>query len=157
MTIAALHKALIDAMLERHGKFRPLGDVAAVTQFRLTLRKQRFGGRRFVYRVTVSTGNVIPRVLRGMDICPVETIRMAAKASVERLFRTKLSEGNDGGLSSMRLNVRLRWTMAALATRVGRFFFSNGNTLEMRILVELEPHVGMAGFAGIAAHVSIFL
>jgi hypothetical protein len=156
MAITALHKSLVDAVLERHGEFRPLRDMAAVTQLGLALRQQKFRGCGLVDRVTVSTGNAIQRVWRRTNVRPVEAIRMTTKTGVQRRLRTKLSEGDDGRLSSMRLNVCLGRPMTALAAGVGRFFFADRNTLEMRILVELEPYVGVAGFTGIAADVTIF-
>jgi hypothetical protein len=81
---------------------------------------------------------------------------MTTKTGVQRRLRTKLSKGNDGRLSSMRLNVCLGRPMATFAAGVGRLFFADRNTLEMWILVELEPYVGVAGFTGITADVSIF-
>jgi hypothetical protein len=56
----------------------------------------------------------------------------------------------------MSLNVRLSGAMATFATRVGGFFFADSNALEMGIFVELKPYVGVTGFTGIAAHISVF-
>jgi hypothetical protein len=81
---------------------------------------------------------------------------MTTKTGVQRRLRTKLSKSNDGCLSAVRLNVRLGRPMTAFAAGVGRLFFADRNTLEMRILVELEPYVCVTGFTGIAADVSIF-
>ena len=81
---------------------------------------------------------------------------MTTKAGIQSRLRTKLSKSNDSRLSAMRLNVCLGRPMATLAAGVGRFFFPNRDTFEMRVLVELEPYVGVAGFTGIAADVSIF-
>ncbi|HEY1948912.1 MAG TPA: hypothetical protein VGG97_18030 [Bryobacteraceae bacterium] len=156
MAIAALHKPLVDAVLEGHGEFRPLSDMAAVTQLGLTLRQQKFRRCGLVYRVTVRAGDVIQGVRRGTNVRPVEAVRMTTKTGIQSRLRTKLSKSNDSRLSAMRLNVCLGRPMTTLTTGVGRFFFSDRNTLEMRIFVELEPYVGVAGFTGIAADVSIF-
>jgi hypothetical protein len=157
MAITALHKSLVDTVLEGHGEFRPLRNMAAVTQLGLALRQEKFRRCGLVYRVTVSARNAIQRMWRRTNVSPDEAIRVTTKTGVQRRLRTKLSEGDDGRLSSMRLNVRLCRPMATFAAGVGWFFFADRNTLEMRILVELEPYVGVAGFTGIAADVAAFL
>ena len=82
---------------------------------------------------------------------------MTAEARVERLLGTQLGKCDDGCLSSVRLHMRLRRPVAPLAACVGRFFFADRNALEVGVLVELKPYVGMARFAGITADVSALL
>jgi hypothetical protein len=45
--------------------------------------------------------------------------------------------------------------MATLATGVLGSFFTGGNTGEMRILVELQPYIGMAGLTGSTSNVVV--
>jgi hypothetical protein len=56
----------------------------------------------------------------------------------------------------MSLYVRPSRAVAAFATRVLGSFVPGGDTPEMRILVEFQPHIGMAGFARRAPDVIVF-
>ncbi len=51
----------------------------------------------------------------------------------------------------MSFHVGFAWTMAAFAAGVFGFFFFVCDALEMSILIEAQPNVGVAGFANRAA------
>jgi len=97
--------------------------------------------------MALGAGNAILGMRRVANICPGQALGMAAEAGIENLLRRQCREGNDGCFASMRSNVQFAWAVAAFAPGIGRFFLSGGNALEMRVFVEPEPHVGVAGFA----------
>lgn len=55
----------------------------------------------------------------------------------------------------MRLNMPAPRAMAALAACIFGLRRANRDAPEVRILVEIAPHIGMACFANHAAHVSL--
>ena len=62
MTIAASHESFVNAMLEWHREVGAHVSMTPVTQLRLGLRQQKFGRRRFVYRMALRAYHVIQRV-----------------------------------------------------------------------------------------------
>jgi hypothetical protein len=56
----------------------------------------------------------------------------------------------------MRLDVRFPGPVASFTASIGWIFLTTGNTLEMRVLVKLEPNVRMTSLAGDTAYVSAF-
>ena len=52
-------------------------------------------------------------------------------------------------------DVQLPGTVTAFAAGIGRSFFSGSNALEMRVFVEPEPDIGVAGLADHASDVSV--
>src|SRR5437667_3010144 len=80
---------------------------------------------------------------------------MAGEAGFEDLRRAHERKcAGDGGLAAAGLHMSFGGTMAAFAAGALGRQVSSGDALIMRVLVEVEPHVGVAGFAGLAAHVS---
>src|SRR6185437_16188475 len=80
---------------------------------------------------------------------------MAAEASIENLFRRQRGERNDGRFTAMRRDMSLAWTVATLASGVGRLFLSRSNALEMGVLVEREPDVRMASLTDHASNETV--
>ena len=80
---------------------------------------------------------------------------MAGEAGFEDLRRAHERKcAGDGGLASAGLDVSFGGTMAPFAAGALGRQVSSGDALVVRILVEVEPHVGVAGLAGLAAHVA---
>jgi len=88
-----------------------------------------------------------------MDVGTAQRIRVAAQTSINRLFRCQLRKRNNGCFASMRLHMRRRRPVTSLAARILRLLLTAGNASEMRILVELRPDIGMAGFANHAPRI----
>ncbi len=147
VAIGASHKSRIHRMLEGHREVGADIRVAPIAEFRLYLCQQELGSRGFMYRVTLSTNNVVLSVRRVADICADEAVGMAPQAGIENLFRGQLRKGNDGCFAPVRRDVQLARAVAALAAGVCGLFLSRSNAFEMRVLVEREPDVWVAGFA----------
>lgn len=146
VAIAASHEPFVDAMLEGHVELRANIGVAAVTKLRLAFGQQKFGRRCLVYGVTLSAANVVERVDRAMDVRAGETFGMAAQTGLRCLLRRQQRECANGGLAAMGLDMGFAGTMAAFTAGVFGFFFFAGDALEVGILVEAGPNVGVAGF-----------
>jgi hypothetical protein len=76
---------------------------------------------------------------------------MAPQTGIHGLFRREFRERDDARFSAMGLDVRAAGTVTAFAPRIGGLFKTARNALKMRILVEQEPDVGVAGLANGAA------
>lgn len=155
MAVGALHEARIHGVFKRHRKIGANVGVASVAEFRLGLGQEEFGRLRFVNRMALCAGDVIQRMGRMADICARKRIGVTAQACIQYLLRRELREGNNGRLASVRGNMRLTGSMATFASGIGRRFFSGSNALEMRVFVEPEPDIGVAGLAYHASDVSV--
>jgi hypothetical protein len=151
VAIGAHHNALVDAVLKGHGELGSNVGVTAVTHLGLCAGQQKFCGRGFVNRVAAGANHAIFGVRRVADVRPCQRFAVTAQAIVQNLFRLQLRKGNDGGLSAARFNVRTSGTVAALAPSVLGGLLTGGDALEMRILVELQPDVGMAGLTSVTS------
>lgn len=81
---------------------------------------------------------------------------MAAQTRIENLFRRQQRERLDRRLSAMGLHVSPSRAVATFAARILGSFFRRSDAPEMGILVEFQPHIGMAGFTRRASHVIVF-
>src|SRR5437870_1658814 len=84
-------------------------------------------------------------------------IHMAVEAGLfvgERLLHQGEGMGNCR-LTAARRDVRLAGTVAAFAARAFRRFFTGRDALVVRILIEVEPDVGMTRTTGVTSDVSI--
>jgi hypothetical protein len=88
------------------------------------------------------------------DVGAAQRFGVAAEAVVQDLFGFQLGKGHNSGFSTARFYVGLARAVAALASGALGRFFSGGDALVMRVLVEVRPNIGMAGPAHVAAHES---
>src|ERR1019366_1584800 len=87
-----------------------------------------------------------------LNVRPRQIARMAPQARVQHLLRIHQRKcPRDGGLPAVRFQVLLGRTVTTFAARLLRGLFARRDALVMRILVEVHPHVGMAGFTGVTA------
>lgn len=78
---------------------------------------------------------------------------MASQTRIDSLFRSQGEEGDDGGLSAMRGHMFSGWPVATFAAGILRRLFPAGYAPEVRILIKLEPDVGVTGLANHASHI----
>lgn len=81
---------------------------------------------------------------------------MTTQTRVENLFGRELRKGLDSRFATMRLHVGPSRAVAAFAPGVLGSFLTRSDAPEMRILVEFQPHIGMAGFTRCAPDVIVF-
>lgn len=78
---------------------------------------------------------------------------MAGQAGVERLSRRHQGErARNGGFASAGCDVITARAMAAFASGLILRFLAGGDGLEVWVFIEVEPDIGVAGFADLAAH-----
>ena len=152
VAIAAVNNAFVNPMLEGHGELGANIGVALVAQLRLHFRQQKFrsGGR--VDRVAAGAHNIVLGVGRSADVGAGECLGVAAQAVVLDLLGLELGEGDDAGLSAVGFDVGVAGAVAAFASRVLGRLFAGGDALEVRVLIEFRPDVGMACLARLAAY-----
>lgn len=102
--------------------------------------------------MATGTGHAVQRVTGASNVGARDALAMAGQAVVQNLVRSELRESDDGGLGR-RFDVRPTGTMAAFATSPLRRLLRQRDALEVRVLVEARPDIGMTGFADIAADV----
>jgi hypothetical protein len=149
MTVRAFHESLVDAMFKRHGELRANVGVTAVTELWLGLCQKELWCCRFMNRMAARTRNVI------QSVCAIEARSVAPKTGGYRLLGRQLGEGNDRSFASVRFDVIAPRPMATFATRIDGLFLTAGNTFEVRILIEVQPDVGMTRLANGASDVCI--
>lgn len=152
VAIRALHRALIHPMLRRHRKLTPHRGMALITKLRLLLRQQKLRRRRLMHRVAVRTDHIRPRMRRLPDSRPRNVLRMATQAGPQNLIRRELRERLNCRLPALRGHMVPTRSVATLTARIFRRFFAGSNRLEMRVLVEVQPHIRVARPAGRASH-----
>lgn len=103
--------------------------------------------------VALSACNVVESVRRVANVCARKTVRMALQAGIKRLFSCQRVERNNGCLTAVSLHMRASRSVTTLAARVGLLLFAARNAFKMRILVKLEPDIGMTCLAHCAAGV----
>ena len=103
-------------------------------------------------RVAIGADYVVKGVLGSANVRSADGLGMAAQAIVENFLGREFRKSDDAGFAPARLNVRLAGTMAALAAGALGRFFSGSDALEVRVLVEISPDVGMASAADVAAY-----
>jgi len=155
MTVSALHHPLVDTMFHRHGELWANVRVASVAEIRLSFRQQELRHGRFVNGVAGVAGYFGLSVRTAPDVATRQVLGMAGQAVVEHLPRIHQAEGTDGRLPAARLKVFLPGTVATLTARLLGRKIAGGNALVMWVPIEIQPHVGMAGLAGLAADVTI--
>lgn len=130
--------------------------MAPVTQLGLGLRKQGMRRGRFVDRMATCARDAFKRVCGMAYVCSRQGRRMTTQTRIEDLFRLQLGKGVDGRFASVSFYVCPSRAVAAFATGVLGGLLPTSDASEMRILVEFQPYIGMAGFTGRAADVIIF-
>ena len=155
VAIGALHESLVHAVPRGHFELCPDIRMATVAQIGLFLRQQKLGSGGMVHRVATGARYVVQGVLAPPDIGLVEIACVARQAGFhDRLGLHQGKGSRDGGLTAARRHVCRARTVAPLATRPLGSFLAGRDALVVRVLVEVEPHVGMARLAYIAAHVA---
>jgi len=102
-----------------------------------------------------SAGDIGERVLRASYVDLLKIARMAGEAGFQHAsLRHQGKRIRNGGLAAMRGHVRFARPVAAFTTCAARRQIAGRHTFEMRVLIKVQPDVGVAGFAGVAAHVS---
>src|SRR5213076_1145340 len=144
--------SLVDAVLRWHRKLRALGGVTGVAQLVLFLREQVFRRGRMVDRVTARAGDIVERVLRAADIRAAEILRVTSQARLQRLLLRHQREcARNARLAAARFHVLLRRSVAPFTPGALRRFLAGSETLEMRVLIEVQPDIGVTGLARVAA------
>jgi len=157
VTIRALDHALVYAMFKRHVELRSYGGVAVVTKIRLSLGQQELWRRRAVDGMTTRTGHVGERVLGAANLGSGEIFGVTPQTVVESLNRLQQRESNDRRLPAARFNVGAPGAVTSLtAGALGRLPAA-GDALIVRILIKVEPDIGMAGLAYCASDVLLFV
>ena len=78
VAVAALHEALVDTMLERHGKGRSHFGVAAVTKLRLRFCKKSNGGRELMNGMAIGATDTVVGMRGNMNVCTVHVVGVAS-------------------------------------------------------------------------------
>src|ERR1035441_4104764 len=102
----------------------------------------------------VATGarHVVLRVFRSPDIGPRQIARMTPQAGVQHLLRLHQRKcPRDGRLPAARLHVLPCRSMTTFAARLLLRLLTRRDALVVRILIEVHPYVGMAGFTRVTA------
>lgn len=152
VTIRTAHEPLVHPVLHRHGELRPHRSVAPVTEVRLASGEQELGSRRFVNRVASVARDVRLRVRASMNIGARQIFAVAGQASLQHLSRLHFRKGPDGRLAAASLDMRLSGAVAAFASRALGRLPSDGNAAVVRVLIEVQPDVGMTRPANLTSH-----
>lgn len=119
-------------------------------------RQKKFRDWRFMHGMTTGADYAGQSMRGAPNVCARQRLVVASQAIIQNLPWFKLGKCNDCGLAPVRLDVRLTGAVAALAASpVGRFI-SGGNTFVVGVLVELGPHIRVAGLANVATNVAGF-
>jgi hypothetical protein len=102
--------------------------------------------------MAIGADYVAQRVRRAADIGPAQSFCVAVQTVFENRFRLKLGEGDNGGLTAASLDVGLTRTVAAFAACSFRRLLAGSNAPVVGIFIKVEPDVGMAGPANVAAY-----
>jgi len=78
-------------------------------------------------------------------------LAVAGETGVENLLRLEDGEGPNRGLPAMGFNMLLTWTVAGLATLLGRFETRVDEALVVGVFKEVRGFYRMAGTADLAA------
>ena len=106
-------------------------------------------------RMAVRANHVGIRMYRPPDICLANVFRMAFQTRVQRLLRREVGEGANRGFPAVRRHMRAPGSVAAFAAGMLRRFLPRCDRFIVRILIEVQPYVDVAGFADIAANIPI--
>lgn len=156
VTVGTGHEAFVHAMLEGHGELRAHVRVTRVTKIGLFLCQQELGRGRFVNGMTVRADYVGQRVCRAADIGFCEIAGVAGEAGVQDGLRLHQREGmRNGGFAAARCYVSLPRPVTALASGTLGRQISVGDALIVRVLVKVEPDIGVTSLTYLAADVFI--
>lgn len=154
VAIRALHKAFVDAMLERHSELTADLLVALVADIDLSLGQQELWRLRFVDRVAIGADDAGEGVRRAADVRAGEVLIVASEAAIENPGRLhERVRVRNCGLPAARFDVFLSGPVAAFTTGALGRLVTGGDTPVMRILIEVQSDVGMTSLADRAAHV----
>jgi len=155
VAVRATHEAFIHPVLERHVELRAHRGMTAIAEVRLRFGEQIFRDRRTVDGMTVRANDISLRMLGAAQIRPADGLGMALQAVIYSLRRFQQGERDDACLTAAFVDVRLPRAVAALAPRPLRRLRSRSDAAVMRILEEVETHVGMASLTDRATDIAI--
>jgi len=153
VTIRAFHNTFIHAMLEGHGKLRLHRGMARVAELGLFLSEEKFRRLRVVNGVAIRADHVLLGMNAAADVGPRNRLGVAAKAGVQRLFRSDLGERDDGRLAAARFDVSFARSVAALAAGIFWRFGAAGNAFVMRVAEKLGNNQVVTGLTSVAADI----
>src|SRR5580693_8109572 len=78
---------------------------------------------------------------------------MTTKTSFQLLAGSEGGKSADGIRAAADLDMKTGGSVATFAAGLRGLFFARRDGFVVRILVEVQPHVGVTGFANLAAHV----
>ena len=155
VAIRTLHEAFVDAVLAGHFELRADAGVASVTQLGPLLGEQKLECWRMMNGMAGSAGDTGQRVLRAAYVGLLKIARVASETGFERFgLRHQGERIRNGGLAAVCGHVRFARPVAAFTASAAGRQIARRYAFEMRVLIEVQPDVGMAGLAGAAAHVS---
>lgn len=154
VAVRTLNDSFVDAMLKGHIELGTDGTVAVIAKLCLLLREETLLSLRSMNGVTGRADDIGLCMTGAPNLGTIEVPAVTAEAVIENLFRPKLGKRDDGVLPSTGLNVCFAGPMTAFASGVLRRSISCCQGPKMRILVEIEPHIRMAGTARVASDVT---
>ena len=104
--------------------------------------------------VAIGADDVRERVLGAPDVGAGKILGVAGKAGVQHLSWSHDRERANGGFPAAGFDVRATWPVAAFAAYAFRRFFAGSQRFIMRILEEVEPHVGVTGLTDLTTDVA---
>lgn len=158
VTIGALHEALINAMVRGHIELATNIGMARITGFVLLFHEQKLGRGRMMNRVATGARDAVESVLGALNVRLTQILHMACQAILQHRARLHDRECmGDRRLAAACSHMRLRGTVTALAARALGRQIPHSNALEVRILVEVTPDIGMTGLADVTSEVMVYL
>lgn len=155
VAIRTLHYAFVYAMLRGHLELRAFGSMAGVAKVLLLFGEKVSWGSRFVNRMAVGTNHVGVAMHRAPYVSPALIFGVTFKTRAQRLLGTQSGEHPHCGVAAAIGHVITPWTMAAFATRALGRFLAGSHRFIVSVFVEVQPHVGVAGFTDRAADILV--
>jgi len=153
VAIAALNEPFVDAMVERHGEFGFLVEMAPVAKHWLGFHQQEVLRRRVVRRVAGNATHVVLRVDR-VDLIHVRgAAGVADHAAIVDFLGGSVVEGEDFCDVAAAGNVSRSWTVARLASLMGWAAFGIQRGFPVRRFLPSAVDIGVAGLANFGAHI----
>lgn len=150
VAIRAVHRPLVDAVLEGHVEARFYLQMAAVAEAPLLGRQQRIRSLRTVDRMAARATDFPSQVYRPANMHLADVLTVAAEANILGLACLNLEELDDFPVVTVD-DVEAGRSMASLTTGLSCGPVSQSHRLEVRIPGKALPHGGMAILADLAA------
>lgn len=137
VAIGAGHESLVDTMFEGHRELGANAGMASVAQFCLIACQQKLRDGRLVNGMTIRTYDVVQSVRGATYVGARQRLVVAAQAIIKHLLWLQLRKSDDRFLVAAALYMGLSGAMTALAPGFAGRLVTCGDTVEVRILVEL--------------------